>query len=58
MVIPLACLEATYYLGHDLTDDDLTSAVCDGKQSPWLDAILAKMGKKMSDWKFYSWDDE
>ena len=47
----LAYLEARCYLGQDLTEDDLDLAY-DGKPSPWLDAILGKVGRKMSDWKF------
>ena len=48
----LAYLEARGYLGQELTNDDLYSSER-GKPSPWLDAILAKSGKNMSDWKFY-----
>ena len=29
-----------------------------GKPSPWLDTILVKIGKQMSDWEFYSWEDD
>ena len=54
-VFHLAYLEAKCYLGQDLTFDDLESSWKD-KPSPWLDAILAKSGRKMSDWKRY-WDD-
>ena len=53
----LAYLEATCYQGQNLTFKDLRLA-WDGKPSPWLDAILAKVGKKMSDWEFYSYEDE
>ena len=55
LVFTLAYLEARCYLGQNLTDDDLYSS-WEGKPSPWLDAILAKSGRKMSDWKRY-WDD-
>ena len=52
LVFTLAYLEARCYLGQHLTDDDLYSS-WEGKPSPWLDAILAKSGRQMSDWAFY-----
>ena len=55
LVFELAYLEAKCYLGQNLTKDDLESS-WEGKPSPWLDAILAKSGRKMSDWK-HCWDD-
>ena len=45
----IAYLEARCYLGQDLTDEGLYAS-WERKPSPWLDAILAKVGKKMSDW--------
>ena len=53
----LAYLEATCYRGHNLTLEDLYSS-WEGKPSPWLDTILVKIGKQMSDWEFYSWEDD
>ena len=56
-VFHLAYLEATCYLSQDLTCDDLLAS-WNGTPSPWLDNILAKTGRQMSDWEFYPCDDE
>ena len=48
----IAYLKTKVYLGEDLTRGGLYSS-WDDEPSPWLDAILAKVGKKMSDWDWF-----